>query len=405
MLLDFETQMRVGEQYDLLDAHCFEGTTGYFIVRGIESIITPEWESQITKVESIGGTTTTTLLVSNAQWKAYLGTTDPALTILSGNRMAIMGDYLQFLDSSTDAIYRVHKTTGAISVLASKAAIAAVTGNPDVRLIDADDFSPCGDMAFYDEKTDNVLSVDPSGNISVLISTADLGTAYGCPVPPPSNYNFIAGGMTFDRKGNLYWALTDTGSTCGGGCIYRRAVDGTITRILTEPDIWAVTTANPPAVAFNDIFAAPDGNVYFYDRRDTVDSILYFDPADPVNTLAVFITEAQIQAGPAGPGEVNVGALNAFGSKLTWHHIDRWYDLYAKTMAAPRKVAADADEDGDVDLADFSHFQSCFNGPNRPPTAAGCCDMDFDKDSDVDLADFGVFQGCFNGPNRSPACN
>ncbi|MBN1489895.1 MAG: hypothetical protein JXA69_08260 [Phycisphaerae bacterium] len=32
---------------------------------------------------------------------------------------------------------------------------------------------------------------------------------------------------------------------------------------------------------------------------------------------------------------------------------------------------ADFDADGDVDLADFSIFTACFNGPSRPP-AAGC---------------------------------
>jgi len=30
-------------------------------------------------------------------------------------------------------------------------------------------------------------------------------------------------------------------------------------------------------------------------------------------------------------------------------------------------VAADYDEDGDVDLTDFAFFAYCFNGPNRPP--------------------------------------
>ena len=29
---------------------------------------------------------------------------------------------------------------------------------------------------------------------------------------------------------------------------------------------------------------------------------------------------------------------------------------------------------------------------------------DFDTDGDVDLADFGQFRSCFNGPNRPPAC-
>ena len=64
----------------------------------------------------------------------------------------------------------------------------------------------------------------------------------------------------------------------------------------------------------------------------------------------------------------------------------------------------DADRDGDVDLNDFSAFQTCFNGPNRPPPAVvGCLDRDFDNDGDVDLMDFGVLQTCFNGPNRPPA--
>jgi hypothetical protein len=64
----------------------------------------------------------------------------------------------------------------------------------------------------------------------------------------------------------------------------------------------------------------------------------------------------------------------------------------------------DFDGDGDADLADFSHLQGCFNGPNRAYAVSGCKDADFDGDTDVDLTDFMVFQGCFNGPNRTPAC-
>ncbi|HOW19720.1 MAG TPA: immunoglobulin domain-containing protein, partial [Phycisphaerae bacterium] len=64
--------------------------------------------------------------------------------------------------------------------------------------------------------------------------------------------------------------------------------------------------------------------------------------------------------------------------------------------------AADFDEDGDVDLADFTTFQACFNGPNRPPKPGCAGNADFDGDSDVDLTDFATFQACFNGPNRPP---
>lgn len=69
---------------------------------------------------------------------------------------------------------------------------------------------------------------------------------------------------------------------------------------------------------------------------------------------------------------------------------------------------ADFDRDGDTDLNDFSYFQTCYAGPNRPPTLPSACgDADMDHDSDVDLVDFGVLSRCFNGPNRPPVagCN
>jgi hypothetical protein len=67
-------------------------------------------------------------------------------------------------------------------------------------------------------------------------------------------------------------------------------------------------------------------------------------------------------------------------------------------------IFGDFDSDNDVDLADFSYFQACFNGPNRAPARSGCGNADADGDNDVDLADFTYFQVCFNGPNRLPAC-
>ena len=74
---------------------------------------------------------------------------------------------------------------------------------------------------------------------------------------------------------------------------------------------------------------------------------------------------------------------------------------YITIASAP----GDFDHDGDVDLGDFSFFQICFNGPNRPPVVVSACpDTDFDKDGDVDLSDFSTFQACFNGPNRPASC-
>ncbi len=68
-----------------------------------------------------------------------------------------------------------------------------------------------------------------------------------------------------------------------------------------------------------------------------------------------------------------------------------------------KPMLGDLDNDGDVDLTDFAAFQTCFNGPNRPPAAACAGPADFNNDGAVDLADFSVFQLCFNGPNVPPA--
>lgn len=62
--------------------------------------------------------------------------------------------------------------------------------------------------------------------------------------------------------------------------------------------------------------------------------------------------------------------------------------------------AGDVNRDDDVDLEDFSFFQLCFNGANRPPVFPSCNVSDLDADGDVDLADFAVLLGCFNGPAR-----
>lgn len=62
--------------------------------------------------------------------------------------------------------------------------------------------------------------------------------------------------------------------------------------------------------------------------------------------------------------------------------------------------AADLDCDGEVNLADFTTFATCYSGPLNPPAAScpGGVDADLDDDGDVDLADFAIFQQSFTGP-------
>ncbi len=123
--------------------------------------------------------------------------------------------------------------------------------------------------------------------------------------------------------------------------------------------------------------------------------------------------EAQPAAGTCGgqPQTVNVvfhsASLTAgeWTGTLTVTSPDAVNSPQTVTVTLTIEVAPDFDRDGDVDLADFTLFQLCFNGPNEPPGAICSVDADFDNDGDADLHDFGVFTACFNGPNRPSACS
>jgi len=69
-------------------------------------------------------------------------------------------------------------------------------------------------------------------------------------------------------------------------------------------------------------------------------------------------------------------------------------------------VTGDFDRDGDVDLADFGHFQACLTGPAVEVTDPNCLDADLDGDSHVDQGDCGIFQGCMSGSHvpADPNC-
>lgn len=60
-------------------------------------------------------------------------------------------------------------------------------------------------------------------------------------------------------------------------------------------------------------------------------------------------------------------------------------------------VEGDCDDDGDVDLTDFTELPNCMEGPGVAVIPACEC-PDNDGDGDVDLGDFALFQHRFTGP-------
>ncbi len=303
-------------QYNYCGAHLIDGDTAYVIARGIESVITPIWETAIRRIDNISsGSPTVTTLVSNAQWMAYTG--DDYGNIGPGNHMAVFGDQLQFVDYFDDAIYRVNVTTGALSTLVSPSDIMAHTGESEAKLLDAVAvYAPNQEMTVYDEKSDRVLLVAPDGTLTTLITPADFQSLYG-----GTHINYVGGGMAFDTSGNLYWTSSKSGSS-GTGSIYKRKTDGTMSEIVTQAeidDLIGIIWINPGE--YNDIYYGPDDNIYFYERES--DNILRFDPAraeagDP-NSLQIFLTKAEMVDGPQG-----IHRLSAFssyeGKALTWNN-------------------------------------------------------------------------------------
>ena len=57
----------------------------------------------------------------------------------------------------------------------------------------------------------------------------------------------------------------------------------------------------------------------------------------------------------------------------------------------------DCNEDGVVNLLDYSDFAACASGPDGGLVAPSCACFDLDADQDVDLVDYCEFQRLFSG--------
>lgn len=249
----------------------------------------------ITKVENIGGVQATTTLVSTLDW--FLATGNTSLTPFYG--LGISGSYVQFGDSNSDAVWRVDKSTGAITEYVSNAQIMAYTGASSAALLSSGNTSPDGEYVFFEGSSDSILKTSGAGTLTTLVDAATLLSVTGT--------NSASGGITEDAAGTVYW-----GDNSSDG-MWMRDSGGTITSALLEAEIVAVTNEADPG--FGDIFYAPDGKVYFYETRS--DSIMKFDPADPAGTLAFAIQEDDLLAGPMGSD--NVVSLTWYDGNLAFH--------------------------------------------------------------------------------------
>lgn len=241
----------------------------------------------ITRVDNLGGVQTMTELVSPGEWTTASGKT--SMSAFYGFNLA--GEYLQFAEPSTDAVWRVHKDSGAITEYVSKAAIDAFIGGTGPSLLSPFDSDPIsGELVFYEGDTDSLIVTTGMDSLDWLVTDVQLTAAMG--------NDRVSGGIGFDAAGNLYWGSStsdDLWMLPAGG-----DPDMDIVQVLSTAEILAVTGAT--SFGPREIFPAPDGWVYIGDTAS--DGILRFDPSDPANTLEFFLTSQELLDGPAGSDNI-----------------------------------------------------------------------------------------------------
>ena len=149
----------------------------------------------------------------------------------------------------------------------------------------------------------------------------------------------------------------------------------------------ACADLEPPPRDFGGISVRDDQRVHLAGHRLWVfDASPY--PGDPVlwasyigpNDYFDVTAEEGIYAYATGPGTSVCEVISADGVSV--------FQIV---------LPGDADDDDDVDLADFAKFQQCFAGADVAPPDADCLVFDVDDDADVDLDDLAGFHTAMTG--------
>jgi hypothetical protein len=295
-------EANAGGASTLLYAGFAEGNSAYVQLSGGNA-------PRITRVDNLDqAVRTTTELVSASQWGTASGG-QTGLTSFYG--FSGYGTYLQFTDASTDAIWRINKSTGAITPYITKAQIKAFTGGSDVASLTGGDTAPDGEFIWYDGNTKQILKSTGMGTMATLISNADLNGLMGAAT-------VAATSMSAATDGSLY--ITNSGTDT----IYKRAADGTLSAIITPAFITAVNGNS--SINFKDILAAPDGWVYVLEST-SLGNIMRFQPANPTGTLELYMSNAELNGGPAGSAAAN--ALY----QLSWYKGRLTFNIFQSTAA------------------------------------------------------------------------
>lgn len=276
-----------------------DGTTAYNLIGGTTT-------KEFTRTTGLGVSNTTTQITSSTATNTATGGTSQ----LAGILRSANATTLQIPDTSFDAVYRVNKTTGAISTYVDK---ATLQGSAAAFNVFGSSIFSTGEAVIYDN-----TAAAPRFRGTNAGAAYDVATAAAITTAAGGSYTY--GGFTVGGSDNTL-ILVDNNSTAASRRILSyNTASGTSTTLLTAGDITGVTggaTAAFLATAF--YYSAADSLVYFYDN--TTKNILSFNPtaATPASTLQNVLTGPQLTAGPEGG--TGVTYFSTFNNQIAWSNV------------------------------------------------------------------------------------
>ncbi len=242
--------------------------------------------SGITRMDGNGQSHT---LVSGFDWFDYTGSEKFSALY----NFSLSGNSLYFADLLSKQVYSVDKNTGAISTIATSEAIRAVIGVEDLSFLGAGDLYQ-DKMYFFERNSRNILRAGLNG-VEVVMQEQALISLMG--------NSSINGSMTVTDDNHLYW--------CGGESPSLYTLDmnsGAASVLLTNSEIRAAGPIEgiDNDVIMQDIYQAPDGYLYFFDRNRGIMS--YSADSD---TLAMVVSVQELV-------DSEVGMLSAVYN-FTWY--------------------------------------------------------------------------------------
>ena len=258
------------------------------------------------------------VVMSNSDWAG----TGSSFDIAAFGGAELVGSDIGFISFFDNAYYKAPLAGGTPSVFVDALTFGVAAGGV-VNLSSMNQVLADGSAYVYDGATDQVLYVDALGNVSVEMTSTDISTLTGTSLLLGTGFGVLGTDLYFGSNSSDSLYKWDTVNNVGSV-------------VLNTAQLEALSDDIDGSAGIDDIFFAPDGLGYFYE--DDADYLYSFDPADPVTTLSVVLTEAQLTAGPAGSDQVQT--LQWYKGRLAWtDQRDGFYVLIPSPAGAGAGIA------------------------------------------------------------------